>query len=111
MTITMNNSTVLSLTEIKDFLESSDPINFQCKSQTDRNDWIQLVIMRHKYLKCLKKHKIILRRYIMKMTGLSKSQTTRLIAEYKKRGTLKLREYRRCSFEKIYTKYNYVSSQ
>lgn len=100
----MNNSTVLSLTEIKDFLESSEPINFQCKSQTDRNDWIQLVIMRHKYLKCRKKHKIILRRYIMKMTGLSKSQTTRLIAEYKKRGTLKLREYRRCSFEKIYTK-------
>ncbi len=104
MTITMRNSTVLSLTEIKDFLKSSEPINFQCKSQADRNSWIQSVIMRHKYLKLSKKYKIILRRYMMKMTGLSKSQITRLITEYKKRGTLKPREYRCCSFEKIYTK-------
>lgn len=104
MTITMHNSTVLSLTEIKDFLKSSEPINFQCKSRTDRNGWIQSVIMQHKYLKRSKKHKTILRRYMMKMTGLSKSQITRLIAEYKKRGTLKPREYQRCSFEKTYTK-------
>lgn len=104
MTITMHNSTVLSLTEIKDFLKSSEPINFQCKSQTDRNSWIQSVIMHHKYLKLSKRHKIILRRYMIKMTGLSKSQITRLIYEYKKRGTLKPKEYKRCSFEKIYTK-------
>lgn len=100
----MNNSTVLSLTEIKDFLKSSEPINFKCKSQKERNNWIQSVIMHHKYLKCSKKHKIILRRYLMKMTGLSKSQITRLIAEYKKRGTLKPKGYKRCSFKKIYTK-------
>jgi len=104
MTITMNNSTVLSLTEIKDFLKSSEPINFQCKSQTERNGWIQSVIMHHKYLKCRKKHKILLRQYLMKMTGLSKAQITRLIAGYKKRGTLKAKKYKRCSFEKIYTK-------
>ncbi len=104
MTITMNNSKTLSLPQIKEFLKSSEPIDFKSESSHERNDWIQSVIMHHKYLKCRKKHKIILRRYIMKMTGLSRSQITRLVDEYRKRGTLKPREYKRCSFEKIYTK-------
>jgi len=100
----MNNSKNLSLSEINDFLKSSESITFKSKSREERNKWIQSIIMHHRYLKCSKKHKIILRRYIMKITGLSKAQMTRLISEYKKRGTLKLKEYKRCSFEKIYTK-------
>lgn len=100
----MKNSTILSLTEIKDFLGSSEPFDFKCESQEERNTWIQSIIMYHKYLKCSKKHKTILRRYMMKMTGLSKSQTTRLITEYKKRGALKPKEYKRNSFGKVYTK-------
>lgn len=100
----MNNSKPLSLSQIKDFLNSSETIEFKCKSQEERNNWIQSVLIKHLYLKCSKKHKIILRRYMIKMTGLSKAQITRLITEYKKRGTLKPREYQRCSFEKIYTK-------
>ena len=104
MTITMNNSKHLSLSQIKEFLKSSKPIEFNSESRQERNEWIQSVIMHHKYLKCPKKHKIILRQYMMKMTGLSKAQMTRLITEYKKRGTLKPKEYKRCSFEKFYTK-------
>jgi len=104
MTITMNNSKQLSLQQIKEFLKSSEPITFKSELRSERNEWIQSVIMRHRYLKCRKKHKIILRRYIIKMTGLSKAQTTRLINEYKKRGTLKPKEQRRRLFEKIYTK-------
>ena len=105
MTITiMNNSTTLSLTEIKDFLNSSDLLAFKSVSRAERNEWIQEIIMHHRYLKRSKKHKIILRQYIMKITGLSKAQITRLVAEYKQRGTLKLKEYKRCSFATIYTK-------
>jgi len=100
----MKNSKTLSLSQIKDFLKSSDPINFKSKSREERNNWIQEIIMYHKYLKRSKKHKILLRRYIIKITGLSKAQITRLIAEYKKRGTLKIKKYKRGTFEKIYTK-------
>jgi transposase InsO family protein len=100
----MNNSKTLSLSQIKDFLKSSDPINFKSKSREERNDWIQAIIMYHKYLKCSKKHKILLRQYMIKMTGLSKAQITRLISEYKKCGTLKPKKYERKTFEKIYTK-------
>ena len=100
----MNNSKNLSLSQIKEFLKSSNPIAFRSKSRQERNEWIQAIIMSHHYLKCSKKHKIILRQYMMKMTGLSKAQITRLIGEYKKRGTLKPKKYERNSFEKIYTK-------
>lgn len=104
MTITMNNSKNLSLSQIIEFLKSSELIVFKSESRDDRNEWIQSAIMHHRYLKCSKKHRIILRQYMMKMTGLSKAQMTRLVAEYKKRGTLKPKEYKRRSFEKIYTK-------
>lgn len=104
MTITMNNSKNLSLSQIKEFLKSSKPIIFKSESREERNEWIQSVIMYHGYLKCRKKHKIILRQYMMKMTGLSKAQITRLVSEYEERGTLRIKEYKRGSFEKIYTK-------
>jgi transposase len=100
----MNNSKNLSLSQIKEFLKSSELIVFKSESREERNEWIQSIIMHHQYLKCAKEHKIILRRYMMKMTGLSKAQITRLVTEYKKRGTLKPKGYKRRSFEKIYTK-------
>ena len=104
MTVTMTNSTVLSLTEIKDFIISSHSLQFEPLSVAERNDWIQQVLMRHKYLKCSKKDKTLIRKYIAKMTGLSKAQITRLIDEYKTRGTLKTKKHKRNSFENIYTK-------
>jgi transposase InsO family protein len=104
MTITiMNNPTALSLTEIKDSLKS--PIHFKSVSKQERNEWIPALIRQHKYYKCKKKEKIILRRYMIQMTGLSKSQITRLITEYKKRGTLEPRDGKstRNTFAKVYT--------
>lgn len=103
MTIeTMFNSMDLSLAEIRSFLSSANKIAFRSKSVNERNGWIQKVIMRHKYFQCLKPEKTLIRTYIRKMTGLSKSQTTRIIKDYKKRGTLEPKEYKRNKFPKIY---------
>ena len=91
----MNNSTALSLAEIKGFLKLSDNFEFQSVSRDERNEWIQAVIMHHRYLKCR-------RRDMMKMTGLSKAQITRLIYDYRKRATLKPKEYKRNVFKNIH---------
>lgn len=103
MTITMKNSTP-NLSEIKSFLSSSDSIQFKSKDRAERNEWIQKVIMKHKYLKCSKKIKSLLRKYIIKMTSISKPQLTRLIKKYKTEGTLKPKHYERNSFSVVYTK-------
>ena len=98
----MKNSTSLSLAEIKEFLGSSNMLEFRSRSKEERNKWIEKVLIHHKYLKCLKPEKTLLRKYIQKITGISKSQLTRLINEYKKRGTLKIKGYKRNRFPKIY---------
>lgn len=100
----MKNSTALSLAEIKDLLKSTSKIKFKSESTEERNDWICAVIRHHKYFKCSKPNKTVLRKYIMQMTGLSKSQLTRLIGEYNKRATLKPKEYKRNSFAITYGK-------
>lgn len=103
MTIqTMSNSTSLSLAEIKIFLGSSSKIQFKSKSKKERNEWVQKVLMHHKYQFCPRTEKSLIRRYIKTLTGLSKSQLTRLIKEYRTRGTLKAKEYQRHKFPKIY---------
>ncbi len=100
----MTNPKNLCLSDINDFLSRPLPLEFKSISRPDRNKWIEKVITKHRYLKCSHKDKGILKDYMMKMTGISRAQMTRLIAEYKKRGTLKPREYIRNSFERIYTK-------
>lgn len=104
MTITMTNSKNLCLSAINDFLSKPLPVEFKSISRADRNEWIQKVIMDYRYLKCSRSDKGMLRKYIMRMTGISESQLTRLIEEYRRRGTLKPKEYERHKFERIYTK-------
>ena len=101
----MNNSIKLSIEQIKNFLKSSDDFQFKSVSKQERNEWIPALIRQHKYYKRKKKQKTVLRRYMLKMTGLSKSQLTRLIDEYKTRGTLRPRDEpnKRNTFEKTYT--------
>ena len=100
----MTNSKNLCLSAIGDFLSKPPIIEFKSVSKEDRNEWIQKVIMDYKYLKCSRLDKGMLRQYIVRMTSISKSQLTRLISEYKRRGTLKSKPYKRNKFETIYTK-------
>lgn len=106
MTITMNNdSAKQSIGEVKEFLKTANGLIFESTSVEERNEWVQTVLMYHIYKKCLRPEKSILKKYIIKMTGLSRAQAARLIAEYLKRGTLKndrtIKSKRNC-FEKIY---------
>ena len=100
----MTNTKNLCLSAIGDFLSKPPIIEFKSISKNDRNEWIQNVIMDYKYLKCSRSDKGMLRKYIMRMTGISKSQLTRLINRYRRRGTLKPKAYERHKFERVYTK-------
>jgi len=100
----MTNTKNLCLSAINEYLAKPPIIEFKSISKEDRNEWIQNVIFDHKYYKCSRKDKGILKNYIIKMTGISRAQLTRLIAKCKKRGTLKRREYARHKFGSKYTK-------
>jgi hypothetical protein len=104
MMITMTNSKNPCLSAIGEFLSKPPIIEFKSVSKKGRNEWIQNVVMDYKYLKCSRSDKGMIRNYIMRMTGISKSQLTRLIDEYKRRGTLKPKAYERRKFKQVYTK-------
>ena len=98
----MQNPTALTLADIKEFVKSPATINFKSNSKEERNEWIEDILRQHKYLHCLKPEKTVIRKYIQTMTGLSRSQLTKIIADYKKYATLKPREYKRHKFPKKY---------
>ena len=102
MTITMLNPTALTLSEIKEFVKSSAPVSFKSQSKSERNEWIESILRLHKYFQRLRPEKTIIRKYIQILTGLSRQQLTNLIADYRKRGALKPKEYKRHKFPKIY---------
>ncbi len=102
MTLTMLNPTALTLAEVKEFVKSSSPISFKSESKTERNEWLEKILRQHQYFQCGKPDKNIIKKYISIMTGLSRSQLTKLIRVYRKRGTLKPKEYQRHKFPKVY---------
>jgi transposase InsO family protein len=102
MTITMLNPTALTLAEIKEFVQAPPPVSFKSQSRSERNQWLEQILKKHQYRQCLKPDKTAIRKYIQLMTGLSRQQLTRLVAEYGKRGTLAPRAYQRHKFPKIY---------
>ncbi len=88
----MNDSHVGSLEQIKEFLKIDSAFKFEGGSKKEKYQWIADVLIKFGYRrlkKRQKKDKIIIRKYIHKVTGLSVSQITRLIKKYKKIGVLK----------------------
>lgn len=99
----MLNPTALTLAEIKEFVKFQPiKIKFKSQSRNERNLWIEKIFLQHKYLLLPKSDKSIIRSYVKVMTGLSPAQITRLVDEYRTRGTLKPKGYKRNTFPKVY---------
>jgi hypothetical protein len=102
-----NNSARRSLVEIKSFLTTVDCLEFKTVSQTERNEWIETLLVHHNYRKCHRPDKGIIRQYILKITGISRAHTNRLIGEFLHRSQIKkiniLTGVKRNCFGRVYT--------
>ena len=103
MVIIMNDSELKSIEEVKRFLKRSKGVEFERKDKKQAYEWIENTLRRFGYLDLRKKEKVIVRSYIEKITGYSRSQVTRLIVKYRETGEVKVEEYERHKFEKKYT--------
>src|SRR3990167_2953157 len=88
MTIKMNDSHMISLAQIKEFVKISKDIQFKGASRKEKYEWIEEILFRFKYFSLKKKNKSILKKYMMQMTGFSDAQITRLIGKKKKCGKI-----------------------
>jgi len=103
MTIIMNDSHIISITQIKEFLKLDNGIRFKAVSRKEKYQWIEKTLSKFKYFSLRKKDKATVKNYIRQMTGLSDARTTRIIARKKKFGKLWLGSTRRHRFPKKYT--------
>jgi transposase InsO family protein len=82
-----------TIDQLTDFLSGTQAVAFSVISDTDAcYRWIQGELVKFRYLKLPRQEKGVVIRYLMKISGYSRQQLTRLIAQYRKTGKLKRRQ-------------------
>ena len=94
----------LSLEEIRRFVAASEGLQFQGRHRAEVYGWVEQVLVGQQYAAEGKAARGLLRRYMEKMTGLSRAQVTRLITRYMATGRVPVTLYRRHRFPVHYTR-------
>ena len=98
----MDDSEAGSLEQIRAFLGSGE-VRFAGQRREEVYGWVEKTLVRHQYSSLERPGKGLVRRYIARMTGLSRAQVTRLIAAYGKTGRVQAAAYQRTKFATRYT--------
>jgi transposase InsO family protein len=99
----MDDTKWLSLEEIRAFLAGAEPVEFAARGRAAIYGWVERVLVQYEFARQRKADKGILRRYVEKLTGLSRAQVTRLIAGYAATGRVRVAAYQRRRFPARYT--------
>src|ERR1019366_6892800 len=100
----MHDAERLSLDQIEAFLNASEEIRFEGENRAQVYGWVERVLRQQQYPKQGRKARGLVRRYLEKMTGLSRAQVTRLIARFRAHGEVQASTYRRHRFAQRYTR-------
>src|ERR1700682_1999060 len=92
------------LEEIRGFLNASQEVSFQARDRRELYEWVNRTLRQQDYGHLKRRGKGLVRRYVAKMTGLSRAQVARLIGCYQQSGQVILRAYRRHRFPQRYTR-------
>jgi len=99
MTITMNDSNLNTINDLKDFLNAANKgISFKRQNQSETYTWIQDTLVKFQYISLNKFEKGIIKQYISLMSQYSRSQITRFIKMYHDWGELYIQNYERNTF-------------
>ena len=99
----MDDSEATSLEQIRAFLEGSGEVRFAGQRREEVYAWVEKTLVRHRYASLDRAGKGLLRRYLGRMTGLSRAQVTRLIRQYQLTGRVQAVAYQRNQFASRYT--------
>lgn len=99
----MDDSGKMSLEGIRAFLAAAEPIAFVGQSRERTYGWVDRTLREQDYARLGRADKGLVRRYVGKMTGLSRAQVARLIGSYCQKGAVKAPAYQRHRFAARYT--------
>ena len=77
MNISVHEAEKLSLEAIGRFVEASEEIHFESANRTQVYGWVERVLVQQEYAQQGKSARGLVRRYIEKMTGLSRAHRPR----------------------------------
>jgi transposase InsO family protein len=96
-----------TIDQLEDFLTGTQAVAFSVISDKDAcYRWIQGELVKFRYRRLTRQGKGVVMRYLMKISGYSRSQLTRLIAQYRKTGRLKRRQRTVSGFKSKYTQHD-----
>jgi len=95
---------LITIEQLTDFRSGTLAVAFSVISDKDAcYRWIQRELVKFHYLSCPRSAKGVITRYLMKISGYSRQQLTRLIDQYRKTGRLRRRQRTVAGFKKKYT--------
>lgn len=100
----MDDSEATSLEQIRAFLAGAGEVRFAGSSRAEVYGWTERTLVRFGYAGLGRPGKGLVRRYIARLSGLSRAQVTRLIASYSASGHVQAAAYQRRKFPTRYTK-------
>ena len=100
----MNIDNLTQIEHLDAFLVGNQQIAYSVPDdKPDRYRLIQKVLVKFDYLSCNKNDKGIISRFLIKLTGYSRQQLSRLIKQYRKTGYIKHTPARGNGFHQKYT--------
>jgi len=95
---------LLTVEQLDDFLSGTQTVVFSVLSDKDeRYKWVQKELIKFRYLTLPRPFKGIVILYLMKVSGYSRPQLTRLIKQYREKGKLQRCQRTSSGFKKKYT--------
>jgi hypothetical protein len=104
LTISVEAAERIGLEKIRAFLEASEGVGYRGRNREEVYGWVNATLREQHYEELKRDNRGLVRRYVEKMTGLSRAQTTRLIGRYRQGEEVKLRPYQRNCFSTRYTR-------
>jgi len=99
----MDDSQATSLEQIRALVAANSVVRFAGQERQEVYEWVERTLVRHQYAGLRRPDKGVVRVYVAQMTGLSRAQVTRLIADYQATGRVIATPYQRSRFATVYT--------
>ncbi len=103
MTITMDDTQVTTLEQIRDVLVGSRVIAFKATDRRERYAWVESVLKRFGYFRLNRDEKGLVKTYLTRLSGFSRAQLTRLVTTCLLEGAIRPSKTRRNCFHVKYT--------
>src|SRR6202165_145183 len=102
--ISVHEAEKLSLEQIEKFLLAAKEVRFEASQREEVYGWVERLLCQQEYARQGRRARGLLRRYIGKMTGLSRAQLTRLVGCYVATGKVRMRTSPRTRSPSRYTR-------